>query len=154
MLMTGNSNSPFDPTAFLEHVGLDRTIIGLRRAQTFFTQGDRADSVFYLQSGRAKLTVVSHEGKEATITFLSAGEFVGEESLAAVPGLRLSTATVVDACTALRIGREEMIRVMHGEPAFADIFLKFLLARSMRTQADLSISFSIPAKSVWREFSC
>jgi CRP/FNR family cyclic AMP-dependent transcriptional regulator len=54
-----------------------------------------------------------------------------------VPGLRLSTATAVDACTALRIGREEMIRVMHGEPAFADIFLKFLLARSMRTQADL-----------------
>jgi CRP/FNR family cyclic AMP-dependent transcriptional regulator len=85
----------------------------------------------------AKLTVVSHEGKEATITFLSAGDFVGEESLAAVPGLRLSTATAVDACTALKIEREEMIRVMHDEPAFADIFLKFLLARSMRTQADL-----------------
>jgi CRP/FNR family cyclic AMP-dependent transcriptional regulator len=137
MLMTRNNSSTFDPGAFLGHVGLDRTIIGLKRAQTFFTQGDQADSVFYLQSGRAKLTVVSHEGKEATITFLSAGEFVGEESLAAVPGLRLCTATTVDACTALKIGREEMIRVMHDEPAFADIFLKFLLARSMRTQADL-----------------
>jgi CRP-like cAMP-binding protein len=81
--------------------------------------------------------VVSHKGKEATITLLSAGDFVGEESLAAVPGLRLSTATAVNECTALRIGREEMNRVMHDEPAFADIFLKFLLARSMRTQADL-----------------
>ena len=105
--------------------------------ETFFTQGDPNDSVFYLQSGRAKLTVVSQYGKEATITLLTAGDFVGEESLATVPGLRLATATALNASTALRIGRDEMIRVMHDEPAFADILLKFLLARSMRTQADL-----------------
>ena len=109
----------------------------MKANQAFFTQGDPADSVFYLQSGRAKLTVVSHQGKEATITLLSAGDFVGEESLAMVHGLRLATATAVIACTALKITREEMIRVMHDEPAFADMFLKFLLARSMRTQADL-----------------
>ena len=81
--------------------------------------------------------MVSQNGKEATITLLSAGDFVGEESLAAVPGLRLATATAINTCTALKIGREEMIRVMHEEHAFSDLFLKFLLARSMRTQADL-----------------
>ena len=109
----------------------------MKPKETFFTQGDPADSVFYLQSGRARLTVVSQSGKEATITLLSAGDFVGEESLAAVPGLRLATATAVSTCSALKIGREEMIRVMHEEHAFSDLFLTFLLARSMRTQADL-----------------
>jgi CRP-like cAMP-binding protein len=74
----------------------------------------------------------SHQGKEATITFLSVGDFVREETLAMVHRLRLSTAIAVIACSALRITREEMIREMHGEPAFADMFLKFLLARSMR----------------------
>jgi CRP-like cAMP-binding protein len=81
--------------------------------------------------------VVSQAGKEATITLLSAGEFVGEGALAAVPGLRLSTATALTACTALKITREEMIRVMHEEHGFSDLFLKFLLNRSMRIQADL-----------------
>ena len=135
--MTVKINPTFDPTAFLAHAGIGRRIIEVKPAQTFFTQGDQADSVYYLQSGRARLTVVSQNGKEATITILSAGNFVGEESLAAVPGLRLATARAVNACTALKIEREEMIREMHGEPAFADLFLKFLLARSMRTQADL-----------------
>jgi len=137
MLMTNKGNSTFDPAAFLAHAGLGRRIIDVKPNQTFFAQGDPADSVFYLQSGRAKLTVVSHEGKEATITLLSAGDFVGEESLAAVPGLRLATATAINTCMALRIGRDEMIRVMHQEHTFSDLFLKFLLARSMRTQADL-----------------
>src|ERR1035437_5085998 len=135
--MTNKNNSTFDPADFLTHAGLGRKIIDVKPNQTFFVQGDPADCVFYLQSGRAKLTVVSHNGKEATITLLSAGEFVGEESLAAVPGLRLSTATAVSECMALKIGREEMIRVMHQEHAFSDLFFSFLLARSMRTQADL-----------------
>ena len=131
------NNSKFDPAAFLANAGLGRKIMEFKPGETFFTQGDPNDSVFYLQSGRAKLTVVSQYGKEATITLLTAGDFVGEESLATVPGLRLATATALNASTALRIGRDEMIRVMHDEPAFADILLKFLLARSMRTQADL-----------------
>ena len=104
---------------------------------TFFSQGDPADTVFYLQTGRAKLTVVSQTGKEATITLLAEGDFVGEESLASVPGLRLATASAVNSCSALKITRGEMSRVMHDEPEFADLFLKFMLARSMRTQADL-----------------
>jgi CRP-like cAMP-binding protein len=132
-----DSLSTFDPATFLAHAGLGRRIVDLKPNQTFFTQGDPADSVFYLQSGRAKLTVVSMNGKEATITLLSSGDFVGEESLAAVPGLRLATASALNACTALKIGRDEMIRVMHEEHALSDLFLSFLLGRSMRTQADL-----------------
>jgi CRP-like cAMP-binding protein len=137
MLVTDNNNSTFDPVAFLAHAGLGRRIIEVKPKQPFFTQGDRADSVFYLQSGRARLTVVSQNGKEATITLLSAGDFVGEESLATVPGKRLATAVAVNTCSALRIGRDEMIRVMHEEHAFSDLFLSFLLSRGMRTQADL-----------------
>src|SRR5271157_2392059 len=127
----------FDAAAFLASAGLGRRIVQLAPKETFFTQGDKADSVFYLQKGRAKITVVSQSGKEATITLVSAGAFVGEEALAAVAGLRLSTATALTACTALKIKREEMIRVMHEEHSFSDLFLKFLLERSMRIQADL-----------------
>jgi CRP-like cAMP-binding protein len=127
----------FDTAAFLASAGLGRTIIQLAPREPFFSQGDPADSVFYLQTGRARVAVVSAAGKEATISLLSAGDFVGEEALAAVPGLRLSTATAITACTALRISREEMIHAMHQEHSLSDLFLKFLLERSMRVQADL-----------------
>jgi CRP-like cAMP-binding protein len=127
----------FDAAAFLASAGLGRRIIQLKPKETFFSQGEPADSVFYLQRGRAKLTVVSNTGKEATITLLSGGDFVGEESLAALAGLRLATATAMTSCTALKIRREEMVRVMHEEHKFSDLFLKFLLARSLRIQADL-----------------
>jgi CRP-like cAMP-binding protein len=135
--MANEHKSIFDPGAFLASAGLGRRIINLKPKEIFFSQGDQADSVFYLQKGRAKLAVVSTAGKEATIGFLSAGDFVGEESLASVPGLRLATAIAASKCTALKIGREEMIRVMHEEHGLSDLFLKFLLARSMRAQADL-----------------
>ncbi len=136
-VLTTSERAPFNPAAFLANAGLGRVIVELKPKQTFFCQGDTADSVFYLQKGRARVTVVSQSGKEATITLLSAGDFVGEESLAAIIGLHLATATAVNTCSALMISRNEMVRVMHDEPAFADLFLKFLLARSMRTQADL-----------------
>jgi CRP-like cAMP-binding protein len=127
----------FDATAFLASAGLGRRIIHLEPKDAFFSQGDPADSVFYLQQGRAKITIVSQAGKEATITLLSAGDFVGEEALAGMVQIRLATATAISACSALKIGREEMIRVMHEEHEFSDLFLKFLLGRSMRVQADL-----------------
>ena len=127
----------FDTAAFLASAGLGRTIIQLAPREPFFSQGDPADSVFYLQTGRARVAVVSAAGKEATISLLSAGDFVGEEALAAMPGLRLATATAITACTALRISREEMIHAMHQEHSLSDLFLKFLLERSMRVQADL-----------------
>jgi CRP-like cAMP-binding protein len=128
---------PFDLATFLANAGLGRRIVHFKPRAPFFSQGSSADCVFYLQSGRAKVTVVSNSGKEATITLLSAGDFIGEESIAGALGLRMATATAVTTCTALKIERDEMIRVLHEEHAFSDLFLKFLLARSMRTQADL-----------------
>jgi CRP-like cAMP-binding protein len=127
----------FNAESFLSSAGLGRRIVQFKAKQVFFSQGSLADSIFYLQKGRAKLTVVSSAGKEATITLLASGEFVGEECLAGVASVRLASATAITACSALKIEREEMIRVMHEEHAFSDLFLKFLIARIMRTQADL-----------------
>jgi CRP/FNR family cyclic AMP-dependent transcriptional regulator len=139
--MNGQNEAPqkirFDAEAFLANAGLGRRIVKMEAKQAFFSQGDPADSIFYLQEGRAKLTVFSASGKEATITLLSGSDFVGEECLAAVAGLRMATATAVTPCSALRIERGEMIRVVHEESAFSDRFLLFLVARSMRIQADL-----------------
>ncbi len=127
----------FDAPSFLAEAGVGRKIVQLKPKQAFFSQGGPADCIFYLQSGRAKLTVVSENGKEATIVLFAVGDFVGEESLATVGGLRMATATAITACAALKIEREEMVRVMHEEHSFSDLFVKFLLVRSMRTQADL-----------------
>ncbi|MGA8042111.1 MAG: Crp/Fnr family transcriptional regulator [Terracidiphilus sp.] len=135
--MSDQNHPTFHPTAFLANAGVGRRITVVEPKQPFFSQGDSAQSVFYLQKGRAKLTIVSKAGKEATLALLYPGDFVGEECLATIPGLRLSTAVSITACTALEISRTEMIRVMHEEQEFSELFLKFLLARSMRTQADL-----------------
>jgi len=127
----------FDLAAFLATAGVGRRLVRLKPKQVFFAQGSPADAIFYLQTGRAKITVVSHEGKEATIALIPAGEFVGDESLASLGALHLATASALTPCTALEIAREEMIRVMHDENSFSEMYLKFLLAKSMRAQADL-----------------
>jgi CRP-like cAMP-binding protein len=93
--------------------------------------------VFYLQTGRAKLTVVSKSGKEATVTFLAARDFFGEEAMAGTDKLRTATAEAVTGCVALRISRSVMREVLHEEHAFSDFFLNFVLIRGIRTQADL-----------------
>jgi CRP-like cAMP-binding protein len=121
----------------LANAGLGRNIVKLKRNQVFFSQGDAAGSVFYLQSGRVKLTVISKGGKEATISLLGAGDFIGVESLASRDELRTATAAAISDCTALKMDRGVMIRVMHEERDFSDRFLEFLLARNMRSQADL-----------------
>jgi CRP-like cAMP-binding protein len=135
--MKAVKKAAFNSGAFLASAGMGREIVELKANETFFRQGDSTDSVFYIQKGRAQLTVLSERGKEATITLLTSGDFVGEECVAAIPGRRLATATALHECTALKISRAEMIHVMHDEPLFADLFMKYLLARSMRTQADL-----------------
>jgi CRP/FNR family transcriptional regulator, cyclic AMP receptor protein len=127
----------FKPANFLANTGIGRRMVQLKAKGQFFTQGDAADCVYYLQKGRAKLTVISSEGKEATITLLASGDFIGEEAIASVLGLRLASATALTACTALRIDRKAMIQVISEEHSFSDLFLAFLLARSIRTQADL-----------------
>jgi CRP/FNR family cyclic AMP-dependent transcriptional regulator len=135
--MLDEVSEAFNPVAFLAETGAGRRVIQIPARDTFFSQGQEADSVFYIQKGRAQLTVVSETGKEATITLLSAGDFVGEEAIGAVAGVRLASAKAITACTVLKIQRKEMIRVIHEERAFSDFFLAFLLGRSMRTQADL-----------------
>ncbi len=135
--MTGARDATFDPASFLARAGLGRQIVQLKPKQALFSQGNSADSIFFLQKGRAKLTVVSNSGKEATIALLSAGDFIGEEALALAGGRRMATATAITPCTALKIGRQEMVRVMHEEISLSEVFMKFLLIRSMRTQADL-----------------
>ena len=135
--MIEEEESAFDTEAFLASAGVGRKIINLRENQAFFSQGEAADFVFYLQSGSAKLTVVAENGKEATITHLSAGEFVGEESLASLGTLHMATATATTDCMALEIEREEMLSAMHKEHPLAARFLQFLLVRGMRIQSDL-----------------
>ena len=112
-------------------------VVRLAPEESFFSQGDPSDSIFYLQEGRAKVTVVSRAGKEATVTILSAGDFVGEESLAEAPGRRLSAATAITECIVLEMTREGMIAGMREDRGLRDRFLSYLIARNMRTQADL-----------------
>jgi CRP/FNR family cyclic AMP-dependent transcriptional regulator len=127
----------FRPAAFLAHTGLGRTIVDLEKHQTIFSQGDTADAVFYIQKGRVKLTVFSKRGKEATIALLAAGNFLGEECIAAIQPQRMATATTMTPSTMLRIERKEMIRVLHEEKLFSEVFVSYLLARNIRIQEDL-----------------
>jgi CRP-like cAMP-binding protein len=127
----------FDSAIYLATEGTGRKIVRLKARQVLFAQGSSADSVFYIQTGRAKLTVLSKRGKEATVTLLAAGDFVGEEAITAEGALRMASATAIVACVALKIGREQMLHVLHEEHLFSAFFLNFMLLRGMRTQADL-----------------
>jgi len=133
----GSTNNVFEPLTYLAHAGLGRRIVHLKDGEAFFSQGDSADTLFYLQKGRAKLTVVTKTGKEATITLFAVGQFIGEESVAGIHCLRPATATAITACTALKIERREMIRAIDEEHTLSNLFVAFLLARNMRVQADL-----------------
>jgi CRP/FNR family transcriptional regulator, cyclic AMP receptor protein len=132
-----NPNNNFDPAAFLATAGVGRTLVNLPKKQLLFSQGEAADAVFYIQKGRLKLTVVSKRGKEATIALLCAGEFVGESCIASAQPLRQATAAAITDCEILRITRKDMVRVIHEQHAFSDVFVSFLLARNARIQEDL-----------------
>ena len=118
---------------FLAKAGPGRTIVELKPQETFFCQGAPAEFVFYLQSGRARVTVVSQGGKEATITLLTAGEFVGENSLSGAGALHISTAISITASSALKIEREAMLRAMHEEWSLSEVFVKYLHAGAERS---------------------
>jgi CRP/FNR family transcriptional regulator, cyclic AMP receptor protein len=135
--MPEKQERPFNIDRYLSTAGPGRTIIRLNAKQIFSVQGDPADCLFYLQTGRAKLTIVSKGGKEATVTLLARGDFFGEECMAGPNELRTTSATAVTVCVVLRITREELTRVLHEEHAFSDVFVQFLSLRSTRTQADL-----------------
>jgi CRP-like cAMP-binding protein len=130
-------NASFDPEAFLAKAGIGRTVIELGKDESVFSQGEPADAIFYIQKGRVKLTVVSHQGKEATIALLGAQEFLGEDCIISNHPARMATATAITPCTILRIHKAEMVRALHQEHAFSDLFVAFLLTRNARIQEDL-----------------
>ncbi len=126
----------FDPKTFLAKVGAGRTIKEYRTGQMVFTQGDPADAIFYLQKGRLKLSVVSNRGKEAVIAMLPAGDFFGENCMAGQTR-RMASAEAISDCIVVRIEKAEMIRALHAEPVFSELFLRHVLARNIRVEEDL-----------------
>ena len=133
----GRVSAHFDPAKFLASAGLGRTLLNLSAKEILFSQGAAADAVFYIQSGRVRLSVVSRNAKEATIALLGPGDFVGEDCIATAHPIRMATAEAIADSVVLRIGREEMLRVLHEEHEFSDVFVLFLLARNARIQDDL-----------------
>jgi CRP/FNR family transcriptional regulator, cyclic AMP receptor protein len=126
----------FDPYAFLATIGEGRKSVLFQRKQGIFSQGDAADAVFYIQTGKVKLTVVSKTGKEATIGIVGDGQFFGEGSLAGQP-LRMGSATALTDCAILRIDKKAMMEALHREHEFSDLFVAYLLARNIRYEEDL-----------------
>ena len=126
----------FDPNAFLTRIGEGKTTRQYRNKQAVFSQGDAADAVFYLQSGKVKLTVVSTRGREAVIGVLEQGSFFGEGCLAGQP-LRMATASAIQASSIIRVARSTMIGMLHREPEFGELFTAYLLSRNVRIEEDL-----------------
>jgi CRP/FNR family cyclic AMP-dependent transcriptional regulator len=126
----------FDPNTFLATIGEGRKILAVRKKQTIFTQGDGADDVFYIQTGRVRLTVVSKVGKEATIGILKEGDFFGEGSLAGQK-VRMGSAAAMTDCELLRVNKQAMMAALHGEHSFSDMFVAYLLARNIRYEEEL-----------------
>jgi CRP/FNR family transcriptional regulator, cyclic AMP receptor protein len=132
-----NGNAVFDAEAFLARTGLSRKSLSLKKNEVAYAQGDPADTIFYVQQGRLRVTVTSANGKEATITLVGPGEFLGENCMVSPHPIRLATATAMTECALLRISKAEMVRALHQEPAFSNVFVSFLLVRNARIQADL-----------------
>jgi CRP-like cAMP-binding protein len=126
----------FDPKAFLTRIETGKTTREYRSDQVVFSQGDAADAVFYVESGKVKLTVVSTRGKEAVIGVLERGSFFGEGCLAAQP-LRMSTASAMQPSSIVRVGKTTMVRVLHREAEFSELFIAYLLSRNVRIEEDL-----------------
>jgi len=134
--MPNNAALAFDPRAFLTRIEDAKTMREYRTRQVVFSQGDAADAVFYIQSGKVKLTVVSTRGKQAVIGVLERGSFFGEGCLAAQP-LRMSTASAIQPSSIVRVAKSSMVRLLHREPEFAEVFTAYLLSRNVRIEEDL-----------------
>ena len=134
--MPNNAALAFDPRAFLTRIEDAKTMREYRTKQVVFSQGDAADAVFYIQSGKIKLTVVSTRGKQAVIGVLERGSFFGEGCLAAQP-LRMSTASAIQPSSIVRVAKSSMVRLLHREPEFAEVFTAYLLSRNVRIEEDL-----------------
>jgi CRP/FNR family transcriptional regulator, cyclic AMP receptor protein len=134
--MKTKHNTRFDPRTFLKQVGSGKTNLTCPKKQILFSQGDKADAVFYIQAGKVKLTVVSQQGKEAIVAILEQGGFFGEGCLAGQL-VCMATATTAEDSTIVRIDKQAMIETLHNEPTFSELFLTYLLARNIRIQEDL-----------------
>jgi CRP/FNR family cyclic AMP-dependent transcriptional regulator len=130
------ANSEFDPKAFLAKVGAGKTILKIRKNQHVFEQGDVADTVFYIQEGRVKLTVLSQQGKEAVVGILEPGQFFGEGCLKGLR-LRIASTTAMEKCVITSITKEAMIAALRSEPKFSELFMAYLLTRNRRVEEDL-----------------
>jgi CRP/FNR family transcriptional regulator, cyclic AMP receptor protein len=126
----------FDPKSFLAKVGEGRSIGKYGKDQIVFSQGEPADAVFYIQKGKTKLTVVSEQGKEAVVAILGPDEFCGEGCLAGQPR-RMATAMAMTECEIMRLEKQAIVRILHDEPAFSEMFVAHLLARTIRVEEDL-----------------
>jgi CRP/FNR family transcriptional regulator, cyclic AMP receptor protein len=136
MIEPVSGDPPFDPAAFLETAAKGRAVSAHRKGVVLFRQGDTTDAVFYVKKGKIKVTVVSAHGKEAVVAILGADEFLGEGCLIGQPK-RLSTATAMTECVTMRVEKAEIVRVLHDEPAFSQMFVSHILARSARIEEDL-----------------
>jgi CRP/FNR family transcriptional regulator, cyclic AMP receptor protein len=134
--VTTKNKRGFDPHAFLATIGEGRRLLHFKNKQGIFTQGDAADAVFYVQTGKVKLTVVSKIGKEATIGILNDGDFFGEGSLAG-QSIRMGSATTMTDCIVMRIDKKAMMEVLHREHELSDLFVAYLLSRNIRYEEDL-----------------
>ena len=134
--MKRKAKPPFDPKVFLAKINGGRSVADYRKGQIVYTQGEPADSVFYIQSGKVRKTVVSEQGKEAVIALLGTGDFFGEGCLTGEP-LRLATVAAMTECVIVRIAKADITRVIHKEPAFAELFIAHLLSRNSRVEEDL-----------------
>ena len=126
----------FDPAAYLAKAGEGKTIATYRKGLVVYAQADPADSIFFIQKGKIKLTVVANSGKEAVIALLGPGDFFGEGCLAGRP-VRLSTASALSDCSVMRLQKATIVGVIRDEPAFSEVFLKHLLPRTIRIEEDL-----------------
>jgi CRP/FNR family transcriptional regulator, cyclic AMP receptor protein len=130
------SSTVFDPLLILTRLVGGKSTQEYQSGESVFAQGDKADAVFYIQSGKAKMTVVSKRGKEAVIAILPAGSFLGESCMAGQP-LRMASASAVERSTIIRVEKSAMVQLLHQEPEFAERFLDYLLSRNIRMEADL-----------------
>ena len=133
---SANGKDAFDPKAFLATVNYGRTVSDYRRGDVVFLQASPADAVFYIQKGKIKIVVASKQGKEAVVAILGPGDFFGEGCLVGQP-LRLATARAMVESEVTRVAKDEMIRVLHAEPAFGELFTLHLLTRNSRVEEDL-----------------
>jgi len=136
-MLTRRLSARFDPEAFLANTGIGKTIREYAPKSPIFSQGESANSVFYIQKGRVRLSVVSKQGKEATLGLYGPGNFLGEGCIAMDQPLRMATATATTACSVLEIEKRQMLRTLHAEHEFSDVFVAYLIARNSRTQEDL-----------------